>query len=80
MAFGYGCETFSKYEQQGIGIQWSNVNKSPEEGEQYTFTVSILMMLLDTVLYWVLTWYIENVFPGRKMLKSIACIQVPVLN
>lgn len=65
VAFGYGCENFAKYEQQGIGIHWYNMNKSPEEGERYTFTVSIIMMLFDAVLYWVLTWYIENVFPGR---------------
>lgn len=64
VAFGYGCETFSKYEQQGIGIQWYNINTSPEEGERYTFIVSIIMMLADAALYWVLTWYIENVFPG----------------
>ncbi|GLD53697.1 ATP-binding cassette sub-family A member 1-like isoform X1, partial [Lates japonicus] len=65
VAFGYGCENFSKYEQQGIGIQWYNIGKSPEEGERYTFIVSIIMMLLDAALYWILTWYIENVFPGQ---------------
>ncbi|KAM8881267.1 phospholipid-transporting ATPase ABCA1 isoform 2-T2 [Synchiropus picturatus] len=65
VAFGFGCESFSKYEEQGIGIQWSNIGRSPEEGEQYTFIVSILMMLLDAALYWTLTWYIENVFPGQ---------------
>ncbi|KAF3697971.1 ATP-binding cassette sub-family A member 7 [Channa argus] len=63
VAFGYGCDNFAKYEEQGIGIQWSNIGKSPEEGERYTFIVSIIMMLLDAVLYWILTWYIENVFP-----------------
>nr|XP_046235853.1 phospholipid-transporting ATPase ABCA1-like isoform X1 [Scatophagus argus] len=65
VAFGYGCENFAKYEQQGIGIQWYNIHKSPEEGERYTFIVSIIMLLLDAVIYWVLTWYIENVFPGQ---------------
>ncbi|XP_037549875.1 phospholipid-transporting ATPase ABCA1-like [Nematolebias whitei] len=65
VAFGYGCEKFSKYEEQGIGIQWHNIGKSPEEGDRYTFIVSIVMMLLDALLYWVLTWYIENVFPGQ---------------
>lgn len=64
MAFGYGCDSFAKYEEQGIGIQWYNIAKSPEEGERYTFIVSIIMMLLDAVLYWILTWYTENVFPG----------------
>uniref|UniRef100_A0A8C6KHM0 ABC transporter domain-containing protein n=1 Tax=Nothobranchius furzeri TaxID=105023 RepID=A0A8C6KHM0_NOTFU len=65
VAFGYGCEKFSKYEEQGIGIQWHNIAKSPEEGDRYTFIISIVMMLFDALLYWVLTWYIENVFPGQ---------------
>ncbi|XP_056298859.1 phospholipid-transporting ATPase ABCA1-like [Pseudoliparis swirei] len=65
VAFGYGCENFAKFEEQGIGIHWYNINKSPEEGERYTFIVSILMMLFDAAFYWVLTWYIENVFPGQ---------------
>lgn len=64
VAFGYGCETFAKYEQQGVGIQWYNINVSPEEGNRYTFIVSIFMMLIDAAIYWLLTWYIENVFPG----------------
>ncbi|XP_010781491.1 ATP-binding cassette sub-family A member 1-like [Notothenia coriiceps] len=65
VAFGYGCENFAKYEVQGIGIQWSNILQSPEEGDSYTFIVSIIMMLFDAVFYWLLTWYIENVFPGQ---------------
>lgn len=65
VAFGYGCENFSKYEQQGVGIQWHNLNQSPEEGGRYTFLLSIVMMLVDALLYWILTWYIEGVFPGQ---------------
>ncbi|XP_057710932.1 phospholipid-transporting ATPase ABCA1-like isoform X1 [Corythoichthys intestinalis] len=65
VAFGFGCESFSKYEEQGVGIQWSNMGLSPEEGERYTFVVSVAMMLFDAALYWTLTWYIENVFPGQ---------------
>uniref|UniRef100_A0A665XFV1 P-type phospholipid transporter n=1 Tax=Echeneis naucrates TaxID=173247 RepID=A0A665XFV1_ECHNA len=65
VAFGYGCENFAKYEEQGIGVQWYNIGKSPEEGERYTFIVSIIMMLFDAAFYWVLTWYVENVFPGQ---------------
>ncbi|XP_037335370.2 phospholipid-transporting ATPase ABCA1-like [Pungitius pungitius] len=65
VAFGYGCENFAKYEEQGIGIQWYNINTSPEEGGRYTFIVSIVMMLVDAAIYCLLTWYIENVFPGQ---------------
>ncbi|KAG7461875.1 hypothetical protein MATL_G00195770 [Megalops atlanticus] len=65
VAFGYGCENFSRYEEQGLGIQWSNIGQSPEEGDRYSFVVSVIMMLIDSFIYWLLTWYIENVFPGQ---------------
>ncbi|XP_041925671.1 phospholipid-transporting ATPase ABCA1 [Alosa sapidissima] len=64
VAFGFGCEKFAKYEEQGIGIQWHNVARSPE-GDRYSFIVSIAMMLVDALIYWVLTWYIENIYPGQ---------------
>ncbi|KAK2865759.1 hypothetical protein Q7C36_001815 [Tachysurus vachellii] len=65
VAFGYGCENFARYEEQGIGIQWKNIMLSSQDDDPYTFIVSIIMMLIDALLYWILTWYIENVFPGQ---------------
>ncbi|XP_062865086.1 phospholipid-transporting ATPase ABCA1 [Trichomycterus rosablanca] len=65
VAFGYGCENFARFEEQGIGIQWSNILVSSQDSDPYTFFISIVMMLIDTLLYWILTWYIENVFPGQ---------------
>ncbi|KAF4110511.1 hypothetical protein G5714_007542 [Onychostoma macrolepis] len=65
VAFGYGCENFSRYEEQGIGIQWRNIWVSPQEDDRYSFIVSIFMMLFDAFIYWILTWYIENIYPGQ---------------
>uniref|UniRef100_UPI00398ECFE0 phospholipid-transporting ATPase ABCA1-like isoform X2 n=1 Tax=Pristiophorus japonicus TaxID=55135 RepID=UPI00398ECFE0 len=65
VAFGFGCEYFSLYEEQGIGIQWFNLVSSPVEGDAYNFTTSIILMLFDAVLYGIATWYIEAVFPGQ---------------
>ncbi|XP_075459417.1 phospholipid-transporting ATPase ABCA1-like isoform X2 [Ascaphus truei] len=65
VAFGYGCENFSRYEEQGKGLQWSNIRISPVDGERYSFIISMFMMLFDGFLYLLLTWYIENVFPGQ---------------
>ncbi|TRY85186.1 hypothetical protein DNTS_030944 [Danionella cerebrum] len=64
VAFGFGCENFSRFEEQGIGIQWSNIRQSSQENDRYTFIVSIVMMLFDAVIYGILTWYIENIYPG----------------
>lgn len=65
MAFGFGTEYLSRYEEQGMGLQWDNIQTSPLEGDEFSFLTSICMMGLDTVLYAALAWYLDNVFPGQ---------------
>lgn len=65
MAFGFGTEYLSRYEEQGLGLQWNNIQTSPLEGDEFSFLTSICMMGLDTLLYAVLAWYLDNVFPGE---------------
>ncbi|EMP24164.1 ATP-binding cassette sub-family A member 7 [Chelonia mydas] len=65
VAFGFGCEYFSLYEEQGVGIQWYNLNSSPVQGDPYNFATSMALLLLDACLYGLATWYIEAVFPGQ---------------
>ncbi|KAG8003116.1 ATP-binding cassette sub-family A member 1 [Nibea albiflora] len=65
VAFGFGCEYFSQYEEQGVGIQWYNLHSSPVEGDSYNFTTSIVMLYVDAFIYAIAAWYIEAVFPGE---------------
>ncbi|XP_062279433.1 phospholipid-transporting ATPase ABCA1 [Scomber scombrus] len=65
VAFGFGCEYFSQYEEQGVGIQWYNLHSSPVEGDSYSFTTSIFMLYVDAFIYATAAWYIEAVFPGE---------------
>ncbi|XP_068199948.1 retinal-specific phospholipid-transporting ATPase ABCA4a isoform X2 [Antennarius striatus] len=65
VAFGFGTEYLSRYEEQGLGLQWDNIQTSPLEGDEFSFLTSICMMGLDTILYGVLAWYLDNVFPGQ---------------
>lgn len=65
VAFGFGCEYFALFEEQGVGIQWSNLLSSPMQEDSYNLTTSICLMLFDSVLYAIMTWYIEAVFPGQ---------------
>ncbi|MXQ93868.1 hypothetical protein E5288_WYG008118 [Bos mutus] len=65
VAFGFGCEYFALFEEQGIGVQWDNLFESPTEEDGFNLTTSVSMMLFDTFLYGVMTWYIEAVFPGQ---------------
>ncbi|KAJ8385274.1 hypothetical protein AAFF_G00191510 [Aldrovandia affinis] len=65
VAFGFGCEYFALFEEQGVGIQWSNLFSSPLEEDSYSLNTSIILMYFDAFLYGVMTWYIEAVFPGQ---------------
>uniref|UniRef100_A0A8D2QDF4 P-type phospholipid transporter n=1 Tax=Zonotrichia albicollis TaxID=44394 RepID=A0A8D2QDF4_ZONAL len=65
VAFGFGCEYFALFEEQGVGVQWDNFFESPLEEDGFSITISAVMMLFDTFLYGVMTWYIESVFPGQ---------------
>lgn len=73
MAFGFGTEYLSRYEEQGLGLQWDNIYTSPLEKDRFSFFTSILMMVLDAVLYAVLAWYLDNVFPGWAANAKILC-------
>lgn len=64
MAFGFGCEYFALFEEQGVGIQWKNLVSSPLEEDDFSLRTAIIIMYFDSFLYGLLTWYIEAVFPG----------------
>lgn len=68
VAFGFGCEYFALFEEQGVGIQWKNLVSSPLEEDDFSLRTAIVLMYFDSVLYGVLTWYLEAVFPGEIIL------------
>jgi len=66
----------ARYEAQGIGIQWSNIWQSPMPEDQMNFALSEIMMLVDGVIYFLLAWYISNVFPriNKLLINLLICI------
>ncbi|XP_058033573.1 retinal-specific phospholipid-transporting ATPase ABCA4 [Ahaetulla prasina] len=64
VAFGFGTEYLSRYEEQGLGLQWNNIRSSPLEGDKYSFLLSMVIMVFDGFVYGLLAWYLDNVFPG----------------
>nr|XP_008522837.1 PREDICTED: retinal-specific ATP-binding cassette transporter [Equus przewalskii] len=64
VAFGFGTEYLARFEEQGLGLQWNNIGNSPMEGDEFSFLMSMKMMLLDAALYGLLAWYLDQVFPG----------------
>ena len=77
MAFGYCCQYISLFEIQATGVQWSNINDLPTlTGDSMTFLQVIAMMWCDTIIYLLLTWYIEAVFPGTLPALPEGCLQI----
>ncbi|XP_043833750.1 phospholipid-transporting ATPase ABCA7 isoform X2 [Dromiciops gliroides] len=65
VAFGFGCEYFSLYEEQGVGIQWHNMGQSPVAGDGYNLALCEALLIMDAGLYAVATWYTEAICPGQ---------------
>ncbi|XP_054827532.1 glucosylceramide transporter ABCA12 [Eublepharis macularius] len=64
-AFSYASQYIARYEEQGVGLQWHNVYKSPMTGDNTNFSWMCWLILIDSFIYFILGWYIRNVFPGK---------------
>jgi len=64
VGFGFGCSYIARYEEQGIGLQWSNIGSSPIPEDDFSLLSCMWMMLIDAAIYLVIMWYVEAVFPG----------------
>uniref|UniRef100_A0A8C0IS39 ATP binding cassette subfamily A member 3 n=1 Tax=Chelonoidis abingdonii TaxID=106734 RepID=A0A8C0IS39_CHEAB len=49
----------------GTGIQWQDLMKPVSVDDNFTFAQVLGMLLLDSVLYGLVAWYVETVFPGE---------------
>ncbi|XP_055329067.1 ATP-binding cassette sub-family A member 7-like [Paramacrobiotus metropolitanus] len=65
VAFGWGSNFFARFEEQGIGVQWNNIARSPLENDPFCLIHCILMLIGDALLMFLLTWYLEAVMPGE---------------
>ncbi|XP_030830907.1 ATP-binding cassette transporter subfamily A isoform X1 [Strongylocentrotus purpuratus] len=61
---GEGVLVLARYELKGEGAQFSNIGESPSEGSTFSMGSVFGMLILDTVLYLLITWYVEGVYPG----------------
>ncbi|XP_044287962.1 glucosylceramide transporter ABCA12 [Varanus komodoensis] len=64
-AFSYASQYIARYEEQGVGLQWDNMYMSPMSGDNTNFGWMCWLMLIDSFVYFILGWYIRNVFPGK---------------
>lgn len=49
----------------GMGVQWSNLFDSVTVDDDFSMAQVLCLLLFDSVLYGLVAWYTEAVFPGE---------------
>uniref|UniRef100_A0A8C2MH63 ATP-binding cassette, sub-family A member 3 n=1 Tax=Cricetulus griseus TaxID=10029 RepID=A0A8C2MH63_CRIGR len=65
VAMAMGAQLIGKFEAKGTGIQWRDLLNPVNVDDDFCFGQVLGMLLLDSVLYGLVTWYVEAVFPGQ---------------
>ncbi|XP_027188413.1 ABC transporter A family member 1 isoform X3 [Cicer arietinum] len=65
-AFALGSVNFADYERAHVGLRWSNIWR---ESSGVNFSICLLMMILDTLLYCAIGLYFDKVLPREYGLR-----------
>ncbi|KAK8753744.1 hypothetical protein OTU49_001413 [Cherax quadricarinatus] len=64
-AMSLGCQLTSMFEGTGSGIQWNLLFTGVSPDDSFTLAHVFGMLILDSIIFSLLTWYIEAVWPGE---------------
>lgn len=65
VAMAFGCRTIVELERNIEGLQWSNFLDHPTADSKISVGLATLFMLFTSIVYILITLYIEKVFPGE---------------
>ncbi|KAM6914527.1 phospholipid-transporting ATPase ABCA3 [Lycodopsis pacificus] len=65
VAMSMGAQLIGMFEGKGVGIQWSNLFDSVTVDDDFSMAQVLCLLLFDSVLYGLVAWYTEAVFPGE---------------
>nr|KAF6488606.1 ATP binding cassette subfamily A member 3 [Molossus molossus] len=65
VAMAMGAQLIGKFEAKGTGIQWRELLSPVNVDDDFSFGQVLGMLLLDSVLYGLVTWYVEAILPGQ---------------
>ncbi|XP_074552265.1 phospholipid-transporting ATPase ABCA3 [Halichoeres trimaculatus] len=65
VAMAMGAQLIGMFEGKGTGIQWSNMFDSVTVDDDFSMAQVLGLLLFDAVLYGLVAWYMEAVFPGE---------------
>ena len=53
---GIAAKSFSRYEERGVGVTWSNINSSPSADDDFSMAQVFIMLIVDILLYGFIAW------------------------
>ncbi|XP_077413237.1 phospholipid-transporting ATPase ABCA3 [Vanacampus margaritifer] len=65
VAMAMGAQLLGMFEGKGTGIQWCNLFDSVTVDDDFSLAQVMGLLLFDAVLYGLVAWYVEAVFPGE---------------
>ncbi|XP_060028821.1 phospholipid-transporting ATPase ABCA3-like isoform X2 [Erinaceus europaeus] len=65
VALALGINLLIKLETKEIGVKWTNFWTQASLDDDLTFGSLTEMLLMDALIYGLVTWYIDAVFPGK---------------
>lgn len=55
----------SMWESEHVGLQWNNIFESASPDDTMTFGWVLIQFVASSILYFLVTFYVSNVFPGE---------------
>uniref|UniRef100_UPI00358EF626 phospholipid-transporting ATPase ABCA3-like isoform X2 n=1 Tax=Myxine glutinosa TaxID=7769 RepID=UPI00358EF626 len=65
VAMALGAQVIGMFEGKGTGVQWNSLVEPVSIDDNFTMGHVLLMLIVDSIIYGLLTWYIEAVRPGE---------------
>uniref|UniRef100_A0A672NM31 ATP-binding cassette sub-family A member 3-like n=1 Tax=Sinocyclocheilus grahami TaxID=75366 RepID=A0A672NM31_SINGR len=65
VAMAMGAQLIGMFESKGTGIQWHNLFEPVTVDDDFSLAQVLGLLLVDSVLYGLVAWYMEAVFPGE---------------
>ncbi|XP_074055105.1 phospholipid-transporting ATPase ABCA3-like [Macrotis lagotis] len=65
VAMALGILLIVKFEGKGTGMQWKDFMSPVNIDDNFTLGHVVFMLLYDSLIYGLVTWYLEAVFPGQ---------------
>lgn len=65
VAMAMGAQLIGMFEGKGTGIQWHNLFEAVTVDDDFSLAQVMGLLLLDALLYGLVAWYVEAVFPGE---------------